>query len=122
MMPLTTLYVEYIDRSKLSEHKKNPVEYIVPPPGVGTIIHMFLEKFFSFEGIHVANLNLHCFVDAWPFTEISSLITSYKKYMKNLDKTIYEENNESNHMKTFNVINFIAINFYSVLDRHQVIE
>ena len=38
MIPLTTLYDEYIDRSKLSE-QKNPFEYIVPPPsrGVGTI-------------------------------------------------------------------------------------
>ena len=37
MMPLTTLYDEYIDRSKLSEQKK-PVEYVVPPPlrGVAT--------------------------------------------------------------------------------------
>ena len=30
MIPLTTLYDEYIDRSKMSE-QKNPVEYIVPP-------------------------------------------------------------------------------------------
>ena len=38
MIPLTTLYDDYIDRSKLSEQKK-PVEYIVPPPlkWVGTI-------------------------------------------------------------------------------------
>ena len=38
MIPLITLYDEYIDRSKLSE-QKNPVEYIVPPPsrGVGPI-------------------------------------------------------------------------------------
>ena len=32
MMPLTTLYDDYIDRPKLSEHKKNPFGYIVPPP------------------------------------------------------------------------------------------
>ena len=33
MIPLTTLYDKYIDRSKMSE-QKNPVEYIVPstPP------------------------------------------------------------------------------------------
>ena len=31
MIPLTTLYDEYIDRSKVSE-QKNPVEYVVPPP------------------------------------------------------------------------------------------
>ena len=31
MIPLTTLYDEYIDRSKLSE-QKNPFEYIVPVP------------------------------------------------------------------------------------------
>ena len=30
MVPLRTLYVEYIDRPKLSE-QKNPLEYIVPP-------------------------------------------------------------------------------------------
>ena len=32
MMPLTILYDEYIDRPKLTEQKKTPVEYIVPPP------------------------------------------------------------------------------------------
>ena len=31
MTPLTILYDEYIDRPKLTEQKKNPVEYIVPP-------------------------------------------------------------------------------------------
>ena len=31
MVSFTTLYDEYIDRSKLSE-QKNPFEYIVPPP------------------------------------------------------------------------------------------
>ena len=31
IIPLTTLYNEYIDRPKLSEQKK-PVDYIVPPP------------------------------------------------------------------------------------------
>ena len=37
MIPVSTLYDEYIDRPKLTEQKK-PVEYIVPPPskGVGT--------------------------------------------------------------------------------------
>ena len=30
MIPLTTLYNEYIDRPKFSE-QKNPFEYIVPP-------------------------------------------------------------------------------------------
>ena len=37
MIPLTTLFDEYNDRSNLSEQKK-PFEYIVPPPsrGVGT--------------------------------------------------------------------------------------
>ena len=37
MIPLTFVYDEYINRSKLSE-QKNPFEYIVPPPtsGVGT--------------------------------------------------------------------------------------
>ena len=32
---LTFIYDEYIDRPKLSEHKK-PFEYIVPPPQVGS--------------------------------------------------------------------------------------
>ena len=32
MIPLTFLYDEYIDRPKLTEQKKNPFEYIVPPP------------------------------------------------------------------------------------------
>ena len=38
MMLPSTLYDEYIDRPKLTEQKKTPVEYIVPPPsrGVGT--------------------------------------------------------------------------------------
>ena len=42
MIPLTFLYDEYIDRPKLSEQKKNPFEYIVPPPtsGVGTMIQL----------------------------------------------------------------------------------
>ena len=37
MIPVSTLYDEYIDRRKLNEQKK-PFEYIVPPPsrGVGT--------------------------------------------------------------------------------------
>ena len=34
MIPLTTLYDEYIDRSKLTE-QKNPFEYIVIPPQEG---------------------------------------------------------------------------------------
>ena len=42
MIPVSFLYDEYIDRPKLTEQKKkNPVEYIVPPPpsrGVGTIM------------------------------------------------------------------------------------
>ena len=37
MIPVSTLYDEYIDRRKLTE-QKNPFEEIVPPPsrGVGT--------------------------------------------------------------------------------------
>ena len=31
MIPVSTLYDEYIDRPKLTE-QKNPFEYIVPPP------------------------------------------------------------------------------------------
>ena len=31
MIPVSTLYDEYIDRPKLTEQKK-PSEYIVPPP------------------------------------------------------------------------------------------
>ena len=34
MIPLTTLYDKYIDRSKLTEEK--PFEYIVPPPSRGS--------------------------------------------------------------------------------------
>ena len=39
MLPLTTLYDEYVDRPNLSE-QKNPFEYIIPPPsrGVGKTI------------------------------------------------------------------------------------
>ena len=39
MIPLTTLYDDYIDRPKLTEQKNNPFEYIVLPPLelVGTI-------------------------------------------------------------------------------------
>ena len=32
MIPVSTLYDEYIDRPKLTEPKKKPFEYIVPPP------------------------------------------------------------------------------------------
>ena len=42
MIPVSTLYDEYIDWRKLTEQKKrNPFEYIVPPPsrGVGTKFH-----------------------------------------------------------------------------------
>ena len=35
MIPLTTLYDEYIDRSNLTE-QKNPFEYIVPPTSRGS--------------------------------------------------------------------------------------
>ena len=43
MIPITTLYDDYIDRRKLSE-QKNPFEYIVPPPlrWVGTTIAALL--------------------------------------------------------------------------------
>ena len=34
MIPVSTLYDEYIDRPKLTE-QKNPFEYIVPPPSRG---------------------------------------------------------------------------------------
>ena len=43
MIPVSTLYDEYIDLPKLSE-QKNPFEYLVPPPppsrGVGTITYL----------------------------------------------------------------------------------
>ena len=32
MIPLISFYDEYIDRRKFTEQKKNPFEYIVPPP------------------------------------------------------------------------------------------
>ena len=35
MIPVSTLYGEYIDRPKLTE-QKNPFEYIVPPPSRGS--------------------------------------------------------------------------------------
>ena len=36
MIPVSTLYDEYIERRKFTEEKKNPVEYIVPPPSRGS--------------------------------------------------------------------------------------
>ena len=36
MIPVSTLYDEYIERRKFTEQKKNPVEYIVPPPSRGS--------------------------------------------------------------------------------------
>ena len=50
MIPLTTLYDDYIDRPKLSE-QKNPFEYLVPPPlkWVGTIIKLFKLWLFLFK-------------------------------------------------------------------------
>ena len=52
MIPLSTLYDEYIDRSKLSE-QKNPFEYILPSPskGVETMKNGFL---------HLKNYNYIC--------------------------------------------------------------
>ena len=41
MMPVSTLYDEYIDRPKLTE-QKNPFEYIVPPPSRGAGKNMIL--------------------------------------------------------------------------------
>ena len=35
MIPVSTLYDEYIERRKFTE-QKNPVEYIVPPPSRGS--------------------------------------------------------------------------------------
>ena len=58
MISLTTLYDEYIDQSKLSEQKKNPVEYIVPPPpsrGVGTITTNFNFRNIV-RGVHQSSL------------------------------------------------------------------
>ena len=48
MIPVSTLYDEYIEQRKLTEQKK-PVEYIVPPPsrGVGTIKSKVLHKFYE---------------------------------------------------------------------------
>ena len=41
MIPVSTLYDEYIERPNSFEHKK-PLDYIVPPPsrGVGTTIRL----------------------------------------------------------------------------------
>ena len=35
MIPVSTLYDEYIDRRKLTQQKK-PIDYIVPPPQEGS--------------------------------------------------------------------------------------
>ena len=56
MVPVSTLYDEYIDRPKLTE-QKNPVEYIVPPRpsrGVGTIMEITWKIYF----LIILNLNL----------------------------------------------------------------
>ena len=52
MILVSTLYDEYIDRPKLTEQKKkNPVEYIVPPPsrGVGTTSKLLCKQAPLFE-------------------------------------------------------------------------
>ena len=57
MIQLTTLYDEYIDRSKPSEQKKNPVEYIVPPPSRGvrtiTIKNDILTFFYTLMNVFI---------------------------------------------------------------------
>ena len=40
MTPLTIVYVEFINRSKLTE-QKNPFEYIVPTPSRGIETNIF---------------------------------------------------------------------------------
>ena len=62
MIPLTFLCDEYIDRPKLTEQKKNPFEYIVPPPptsGVGTK-NLFLLKQLELWQISEASWNILC--------------------------------------------------------------
>ena len=48
MIPVSTLYDEYIDRPKLTE-QKNAFEYIVPSPsrGVGTIIMFYFKVIYK---------------------------------------------------------------------------
>ena len=68
MIPVSTLYDEFIDRPKLTERKKNPFEYIVPPPsrGIGTIIPS-------------------CKLDILMFTQISTRLSmTYKILITNL--------------------------------------
>ena len=43
MIPLTALYDEYIDRSKLSE-QKNPFEYIAPPSDLKCLFRAIFDK------------------------------------------------------------------------------
>ena len=45
MIPVSTLYDEYIERRKFTEQKKNPVEYIVSPPSRGS------EQLYSFASL-----------------------------------------------------------------------
>ena len=46
VIPLTTLYDEYIDRSKLSE-QKNQFDYLVPPPSRGSEQLVLLQIMFN---------------------------------------------------------------------------
>ena len=52
MIPLTTVYDEYIDRSKLSYQKKT-FEYIVPPPSIGVRTNFCFDclVYFVFENL-----------------------------------------------------------------------
>ena len=53
MVPVSTLYDEYIDRPKLTEQKKTIWVYSSSPSrGVGKIIIIISEKFISLNGLH----------------------------------------------------------------------
>ena len=66
MIPVSTLYDEYIERRKFTEQKKNPVEYIVPPPSRGSeqqeleqiIAQCFLNLTITFKNMKSRGQNL----------------------------------------------------------------
>ena len=76
MIPVLTLYDEYIDRPKLTEQTK-PFEYIVPSPsrGVGTIIR------FIADTPNVKNVR----TDLKTFAEIFTISVMYTATQKHLE-------------------------------------
>ena len=62
MIPVSTLYDEYIERRKFTE-QKNPFEYIVPPPSRGSeqLIFKNLRKNFRKSKLQIVAANLPLF-------------------------------------------------------------